>query len=201
VTGERLNHYDTLGVAHAATTTQIRDAYRRAARDAHPDRHGSQSADRMAAVNEAWRILGDPVRRRAYDDSIGEVRPSAGASSTGSAAGSGHRDLSYLTSVVHPPARVPWKFLASMGVAAIVLLLVGRLFVSEAPPTGPDNILQAGDCVTLSTTLEATEVLCSDAYDAIVRALVPFDQQCPNGTEVYRDRQGMGNACVERTAQ
>jgi hypothetical protein len=32
----------------------------------------------------------------------------------------------------------------------------------------------------------------------LVRSLVPFDQQCPTGTESYRDRQGMGNACVER---
>lgn len=201
MTVPRPSHYDTLGVARSATTTQIRDAYRQAARDTHPDRHGSQSSDRMSAVNEAWRVLGDPVRRRAYDDSTGEARPGAGTGAGSAAASSGHRDLSDLVAVVHPPARVPWKFLASMGVAAIVLLLVGRLFISEAPATGPDNVLQAGDCVTLSITLEATEVLCTDAYDAIVRALVPFDQQCPNGTEVYRDRQGMGNACVERTVR
>jgi DNA polymerase-3 subunit delta' len=30
------------------------------------------------------------------------------------------------------------------------------------------------------------------------RVLIPIDQVCPNGTEAYRDHQGMGTACVER---
>jgi hypothetical protein len=54
--------------------------------------------------------------------------------------------------------------------------------------------------VTLTPSLEAVEVLCSQPYDAVVRVLVPFDQQCPTGTESFRDRQGMGTACVERVA-
>lgn len=85
-----------------------------------------------------------------------------------------------------------------MAVAGIGLLVVGRLFTTPTAPSGPDNILRSGDCVTLTATFEAVEVLCTQPYDAVVRILVPFDQSCPTGTESFRDRQGMGNACVER---
>ena len=76
--------------------------------------------------------------------------------------------------------------------------MIGRLFISPTPTPGPDNVLRPGECVTLSLTLEATEVACTGAYDATVRVLIPIDQVCPNGTEAYRDHQGMGTACVER---
>lgn len=36
--------------------------------DAHPDRQASNgAAHHMAAINEAWNVLGDPVRRAEYD--------------------------------------------------------------------------------------------------------------------------------------
>jgi DnaJ domain len=69
-------HYEVLGVARSATTDQVRAAYRAAARDHHPDAGGD--ANRMRAVNAAWRVLGDPARRAAYDRQLG--RSSAGRS-------------------------------------------------------------------------------------------------------------------------
>jgi hypothetical protein len=196
-----MTHYEVLGVAPTASATEVRAAYRRAARDTHPDRHGAGSAERMARVNEAWRTLGDPARRRDYDAQLGRalhgtVAPS-GSSAWSDAAGS--RDSVHVP-VPATPARVPWRFMAGMAFAGVALLVIGRLFTSPTPPTGPDNILRAGDCVTLTPSLEAVEVLCSQPYDAVVRVLVPFDQQCPTGTESFRDRQGMGTACVERVA-
>ena len=62
--GER-SHYQVLGVAARATPDEVRAAYRRAARDHHPDAGGS--AHRMSEVNAAWHVLGDPARRAAYD--------------------------------------------------------------------------------------------------------------------------------------
>jgi curved DNA-binding protein CbpA len=59
-------HYERLGVARSASAVEIRAAYRRLARRTHPDVNGS-GVDSMAAVNEAWRVLGDPARRAEYD--------------------------------------------------------------------------------------------------------------------------------------
>jgi DnaJ domain len=59
------SHYDLLGVAPTASADEVRAAYRRAARDHHPDAGGD--GVRMQDLNAAWRVLGDPIRRAAYD--------------------------------------------------------------------------------------------------------------------------------------
>ncbi|MDQ6928037.1 MAG: J domain-containing protein [Actinomycetota bacterium] len=70
-------HYELLGVAPGASHDEIQRAYRQLARDHHPDtKAGASSAaseharDIMAAVNAAWTVLGDPARRRSYDDDL-----------------------------------------------------------------------------------------------------------------------------------
>ncbi len=61
--------YQLLGVARDASREEIALAWRRRARDEHPDaRHGDDGAPaRFQAVAEAWQVLGDPGRRAAYD--------------------------------------------------------------------------------------------------------------------------------------
>lgn len=59
--------YEVLGVSPAATTAELRRAYRRLALEHHPDRAGPQSAPRFAQIAEAYRMLADPTARTAYD--------------------------------------------------------------------------------------------------------------------------------------
>lgn len=61
------DYYAVLGVAPGANETAIRLAFRRLARRYHPDVAESGDAGRMARINEAYRVLGDPERRRTYD--------------------------------------------------------------------------------------------------------------------------------------
>ena len=75
--GPDATHYDVLGVPPGASHTEIRRAYHRQARLYHPDVQGATARPgpdggphTMAAVNAAWDVLGDPVRRRAYDDGL-----------------------------------------------------------------------------------------------------------------------------------
>lgn len=63
-------HYDRLGVAPDATAEEIQRAYRLLALRHHPDVAPDADAAAMAAINAAWAVVGDPVRRRAYDVSI-----------------------------------------------------------------------------------------------------------------------------------
>ena len=61
--------YQLLGVARDASRQEIALAWRRRAREEHPDaRHGDDGAPaRFRALAEAWQVLSDPGRRAAYD--------------------------------------------------------------------------------------------------------------------------------------
>jgi hypothetical protein len=65
--------YRVLGVADDAAIDEIRSAYRRLALRHHPD-VSAGSAEHMAALNQAYAILGDPERRRRYDAERARVR-------------------------------------------------------------------------------------------------------------------------------
>jgi hypothetical protein len=64
-----VQHYDVLGVRPDASAAELRRAYLDRARQHHPDAGGRPEA--MTAVNEAWAVLSDPVRRRVYDLEVG----------------------------------------------------------------------------------------------------------------------------------
>jgi len=63
------DYYATLGVPRTATQAEIKKAYRKLARDSHPDKHpGDASAEqRFKALNEANAVLSDPAKREKYD--------------------------------------------------------------------------------------------------------------------------------------
>src|ERR671915_825811 len=65
--------YRTLGVDRKASDEEIKKAYRKLARQYHPDRNaGDKSAEeRFKEVQEAYSILSDPDKRKAYDSGGG----------------------------------------------------------------------------------------------------------------------------------
>jgi curved DNA-binding protein CbpA len=81
--------YRVLGVAPGASHREIRDAYRRRARMAHPDLAGEDSASWMRDLNAAWEVLKDPERRAAHDAASGLTPPRANGDGTGTATGTG----------------------------------------------------------------------------------------------------------------
>jgi len=64
------DYYSTLGVAKTATEKEIKQAFRKQARKHHPDLNpGDKSAEaRFKELNEAHEVLGDPVKRKKYDE-------------------------------------------------------------------------------------------------------------------------------------
>jgi hypothetical protein len=180
-----------LGIDREASRQQIRDAYRNRARTAHPDRSGS--ADEMALVNEAYRVLSDPGRRAQYDRSLGtgSARPSAETWTT--------RTVPDPTPHL-PPARVPWRFMIVMGLIGIALVIAGAALRDDPAPAVPDGVLRPGSCVEISPEGLAFEVACAPGERIEVIAVVNFDAQCPTGTARYLDRRGLGAACVREVS-
>ena len=63
--------YAALGVRPTATHDEIHRAWLDLARRHHPDRGGDPAV--MQRVNDAWAVLGDPTRRRAWDGEHGRM--------------------------------------------------------------------------------------------------------------------------------
>jgi curved DNA-binding protein len=64
------DYYSSLGVAKTATDKEIKQAYRKLARKHHPDVNpGDKTAEaRFKEINEAYEVLGDPAKRKKYDE-------------------------------------------------------------------------------------------------------------------------------------
>jgi len=134
-----MTHYEVLGVAEDASTEDIRRAYRRRARDHHPDANPTDAAagERFRRVAEAYAVLSDPVRRSWYDAEVG-VRPPAPEAPTPPAGASGPA-----APPAPPPAgqaapvadrilqvlfTLPLVLVPGLGVPARLVLLVGGWF-------------------------------------------------------------------------
>ncbi len=66
---DQINYYEVLGVRRDASQAEIRNAYRRLAKERHPDSPGGDARE-FALLQEAHEVLSDPERRRRHDEEL-----------------------------------------------------------------------------------------------------------------------------------
>src|ERR671929_2282895 len=93
--------YAVLGVSASATQDEIKKQYRRLAKQYHPDanKNDPKAAERFKEISEAYNVLGDPDKRKQYDEmrrlgafaGFGGGRPGGGPRPGAGAPGGGIR--------------------------------------------------------------------------------------------------------------
>jgi molecular chaperone DnaJ len=85
----RPDYYKTLGVDKKASPEEIKKAYRKLARENHPDRNpdDAKAEARFKEISQAYDVLGDPDKRKQYDSSSGPFAFGGGAGAQGGFAG------------------------------------------------------------------------------------------------------------------
>jgi DnaJ-class molecular chaperone len=75
------SYFAILGISSGSTADEVRSAYRRLAKEYHPD-HYSGSSDRFRDIQEAYSVLGNNRRRREYEQNIRKATPKKSFRST-----------------------------------------------------------------------------------------------------------------------
>jgi molecular chaperone DnaJ len=186
--GTNKTHYQVLGVSAEASIDEIRRAYRERMRAVHPDinENSTNDSQQMTELNDAWKTLSSPQLRRAYDSSV--------FVSNSSLVNSGLRNTEPVIS--YAPARFPWRGLLIACLVGAILVLVAHAMTTSSAPRPVDQLLSSGSCVNIDSSLSAVEVSCAEPHDAVVEQLIAFDRSCPLEMGRFKDRQGMGVACV-----
>ncbi|MSX15711.1 MAG: DnaJ domain-containing protein, partial [Actinobacteria bacterium] len=186
-------HYQRLGVVPTATPEEIRTAYRNLARVHHPDKHEGKTSIQMLEINEAWRVLSDPVLRYKYDADLRAHRNEVDESEVQQRR---ERLQNFAVDAErrrYSPAKFPWRFVVAVIVLGTILILVLGAFSKPGEPAPIDNVLRVGSCVAINEfQQEAYEVSCAEAHAGVVQQIIPFDAVCSYPLVAYRDRQGMG---------
>lgn len=84
------DYYKTLGVSESATQKEITKAYRRLARESHPDQNPGDAAaeERFKEISAAYDVVGDEARRKEYDE-VRRMGPVGGFGGGGPGPGTG----------------------------------------------------------------------------------------------------------------
>lgn len=197
------SHYEVLGVEEGAEPEVVRRAYLELARRLHPDRwvdaspeQRAEVEERMREVNEAWRVLGNPGRRLAYDAGrrTGRFAGSAGAGGAAAAAARVPFSTGDLVGDGRPPPGVGAWVLRALP-WGLLLLALGAIFVFTAYATADRD--DAVPCVRTEGPA-AVSVPCGAEGAREVVARVADVSACPTGTDPFQPAEEEQALCLRR---
>ncbi len=155
----------------------------------------------MAAVNEAWHVLGDAGRRRQYDrgqQAAAAPRPAPAPRQTPSAEDVPPADQTAdaVTRAVHGAPLIAM-------LVVLLLIFVVSVFAAHGARTphgagASDGVVQVGSCVLVATGEPVLEVPCTEPHDGRAAAVIPLDLACPADTDYYVAPGGTARVCVAK---
>ena len=98
------DYYRILNIPYHASADEIRSAYRRLCMEYHPDISGRDTGMQMRLINEAYRTLGNPERKRQYDRRFFSRKPYSTAEKYSGTPATGQPSASAYT---QPPGSAP----------------------------------------------------------------------------------------------
>lgn len=146
------DYYARLGVRPSASTKAIQEAYRKKARETHPDLNPEdpEAEERFRKIQKAYQVLGDPKRREEYDEARTERRgPSVLAINQQAPAGCGGYlwrvfagvvavGIFFVLEALDVWAAGTWTILLAIGGAAIVASLIAVAVANRFPDEATD---------------------------------------------------------------
>lgn len=175
-----------------ASADEIRAAYRARARRAHPDVAGGSAASAgMAALNEAWRVLGDPARRRAYDRTLHRPAPV-----TPDVVAGDDDELAIEAPAGRAGYLVGLPWLLVLAVLAVIFVFTAYATSRSGSSDELDGLVRIGDCVRLRTGHPAAEAPCDDSADAVVDNVLTGAETCPAGSQLALGPVGAERLCL-----
>jgi curved DNA-binding protein CbpA len=166
------NFYDVLGAPVDATSSDITRAFRRCARESHPDTHPNDAAaaERFLRVTEAYDVLGDESMRRSYD-LFRKFGPHAAG--IDGALASGVRGYMYAPAPAAPApaAEVPSRRRWVMAGVAAAAVLFGAVIIG----TNGSGREEAVPTSSVTTVLAPLTTLAPDAPESFAYQFASFE--------------------------
>jgi hypothetical protein len=149
-------HYDNLQVTRTASDAVVRASYRALIQKYHPDKHQPRpEGERITKIlNDAYEILGNPLKRREYDEFLSSRERQSQASTADASKSAPGRKQSPAEGGVKPPPRSPaasnpsvrkrWNTALLLIALLLLVAFLGTLLSgSERPtPTFPTEAVQ-----------------------------------------------------------